>query len=114
MRSITQKEPHPEEPRQAASRRARRAAAPLPAPGVLHGGPGLLRRQRLSLLQQLDGDAVGRAHEGHVAVARRAVDGDAAVLEALAGGVDVVDEIGEVRSEEHTSELPSLMRISYA
>src|SRR3546814_2405949 len=49
MRSITQKEPHPEEPRQAASRRARRPAAPLPA-----------------------------------------------------------------RSEEHTSELQSLMRISYA
>ena len=49
-----------------------------------------------ALLQELDRDAVGRLDEGHVAVARRPVDGDAAVHQAFAGGVDVVDLIGEV------------------
>src|SRR3546814_11375993 len=68
----------------------------LPHSSPTRRSSDLLRRQRLALLQQLDGDAVGRAHEGHVAVARRAVDDDAAVLEALAGRVDVVDQIGEV------------------
>jgi hypothetical protein len=32
---------------------------------------------RAAPLQQLDRDVVGRAHEGHAAVARRAVDRDA-------------------------------------
>jgi hypothetical protein len=41
-------------------------------------------------VQQLDGDVVGRADEGHAAVAGRAVDGDAGLLQAVAEGVDVV------------------------
>ena len=49
----------------------------LPAPLVGHRRPRLLARQRLAALQQLDGVAVGRSDEGHVAVARRAQDGDA-------------------------------------
>ena len=63
----------------------------LPAADVRHRGPGLGRRQRGALLQQLDRDRVGRAHEGHAAVARRAVDGHAERLQVRAGGVDVVD-----------------------
>lgn len=39
---------------------------------------------------------VGRAHEGHGALARRAVDGDARVHEPLAERVDVVHLVGEV------------------
>ena len=38
----------------------------------------------------------GRFHERHVTVARRAVDGDASVHQALAGGVDIVDPEGEM------------------
>ena len=34
---------------------------------------------------------VGRAHERHVAVARRAVDGDAALHQLLAGRIDIGD-----------------------
>ncbi len=47
-------------------------------------------------LQKLDRDAVRRAHEGHVAVPRRPVDGDAGIHQPLAGLVDVVDPVGEV------------------
>src|SRR6202142_3632997 len=39
---------------------------------------------------------VGRAHEGHDAVARRPVDGDARLHQRLAGGVDVVHFVGQV------------------
>src|SRR3546814_2626012 len=44
-------------------------------------------------------------------VQRAAVAGD---VGGLHGGVEVVMDDGEGRSEEHTSELQSLMRISYA
>ena len=53
-------------------------------------------RQRFAFLQQLDRDVVGRTDEGHVAVARRAVDGDAGGLELRAQRVDVVDLVREV------------------
>jgi hypothetical protein len=57
---------------------------------------GSVGRQRCALLQQFDRDRVGRAHEGHAAVARRAVDGHAQRSQVRAGGVDVVDAEGEV------------------
>ena len=58
--------------------------------------PRVPARLRLAALQQLDGDVVGGLHEGHVAVARRAVDGDAGIHQPAAGRVDVVDPIGEM------------------
>src|ERR1700691_4264342 len=67
---------------------------PSPLPGIGHRGPGFLRRERRALLQKLDRMFVGRAHEGHVAVARRPVDGDAPVHQFLAKRIDVVDFIG--------------------
>src|SRR3546814_17453759 len=48
------------------------------------------------LLQQFDRNAVWRADESHVAVARRAVDRDARIHQALARLVDIVDAIGDV------------------
>src|SRR3546814_5031439 len=42
---------------------------------------------------------------------RKLADGD---LETAVDGAERSDEIGAMRSEEHTSELQSLMRISYA
>src|SRR5688500_70702 len=68
----------------------------LPLPRVRHGLPRLGGRQRPAFLQQLDGNVVGRAHECHVPVARRPVDRDAVILQALAGGIDVVHRLGEV------------------
>src|ERR1043165_7478458 len=68
----------------------------LPAAGVGHGHPRLGRRQRAAFLQQLDGDAVGRAPEGNVAVARRAIDDDASIHQPRADGIDVIHAIGEV------------------
>src|SRR5579863_1675231 len=68
----------------------------LPAAGVGHRVPGFGRRERLALLQQLDGDVVGGAYERHVAVARWPQDGHAVLLQATAAGVDVVDLVGEV------------------
>ena len=50
----------------------------------------------MAFLQQLDRNAVGRAHERHMAVARRTVDRHPAIHKALAGVVDVVDLVGEV------------------
>src|SRR3546814_15850336 len=49
-----------------------------------------------TLLQQFDRNAVWRADESHVAVARRAVDRDARIHQALALLVDIVDAIGDV------------------
>src|SRR3984893_18860848 len=66
-----------------------------PFAGMGHRGPGLLRRQRLAFLQKLDGVLVGRAYERHHAVARRPVDGDAGLHEAVAERIDVVDLVGE-------------------
>src|SRR5258706_6884011 len=67
----------------------------LPVSGVGHRGPRLRRRLGFALLQQLDRMQIRRADKGHLAVARRAVDGDALFHQAVAGGVDVVDLIGE-------------------
>ena len=64
--------------------------------GVRHRGPRLRRRLGIALLQQLDRMQIRRADEGHLAVARRPVDGDAELHQAIAGRVDVVDLIGEV------------------
>ena len=48
----------------------------LPASRICHARPRFLRVE-IAVLQQLHGYPVGRAHEGHVPVARRAIDGDA-------------------------------------
>ncbi len=61
-----------------------------PRTGVLHRGPGLLRRQTFAFLQNLEGDIVGRADEGHVTVARRTVDRYPVLLRILAEGVDII------------------------
>src|SRR5665213_1655142 len=39
---------------------------------------------------------VGRAHEGHVAVTRRAIDGHAGIHQFLAGRINIVDLEGEM------------------
>ena len=70
--------------------------ADLPASGVLHRSPGLLRGKRIAILQDFNRNAVGRTHERHMAVARRAVDGDAGIRHLLAEIVDILDPIGEV------------------
>src|SRR4051794_21040499 len=71
----------------------------LPMADVRHRRPRLLRRLRVALLQDLDRVQIRRADEGHVAVARRTVDGNAGVHQLLASGVDVVDLIGEMAEE---------------
>src|SRR5690606_37698209 len=53
-------------------------------------------RLGLALLQKLDRYAVGRADERHTAVPGRPVDRHARLHQAIAGGVDVVDLVGEV------------------
>ena len=58
--------------------------------------PGLGGRKSVPDLEQLDRDVVGGADERHVPVARRAVDGDPAVHEPLAGLVDIVDRVSEM------------------
>src|SRR5439155_23387140 len=68
----------------------------LPVAGVRHRRPRLGRRFRFALLQQFDRMQIRRADKGHVAVARRTVDGDAHLHQLCAGRVDVVDLIGEV------------------
>src|SRR5579871_1923990 len=68
----------------------------LPAARVGHGGPWLLWRECGAALQQLDRDSVGRTNESHVPVARRAIDGNAAIHQLLANRVDIVDAIGKV------------------
>ena len=67
-----------------------------PLAGVRHGGPGLFDFKGFALLQQLEGNVVRRTNEGHAAVARRAVDGDALFLQIFAEFVDVIDLVGEV------------------
>src|SRR3546814_5756216 len=58
------------------------------------------RGQIIRALQAGDGDA-----------ARRAIESD--IGPALAYIADLAGEAGLIRSEEHTSELPALMRTSY-
>src|SRR5215469_4544308 len=71
-------------------------AAWLPAAGVGHRFTRLRSRERATFLQQLDGDVVRGAHEGHVSIARWPQDGDAVIGEALTGGVDVIHGVGEM------------------
>src|SRR5690349_8609332 len=73
-----------------------RSRARSPASGVGHGRPGLPWRKRTVFLQQLDGDVVGRAHEGHAAITRRAIDQHTVLLQSLASGVNVVHGVGQV------------------
>ena len=55
-----------------AKRSTRQRLPALPGTGVGHAGPGFGWWQRAARLQQLDGDAVRRADEGHAAVTWRA------------------------------------------
>src|SRR5580698_6692362 len=68
----------------------------LPMSGIGHGKPGFLRRQRVALLQKLDGMFIRGPYEGHVAVAGRPIDGDAGLHEALTQAVDVIDLVSEM------------------
>src|SRR5262245_49099600 len=67
-----------------------------PLAGVGHRRPRLLLGARLTLLQQLDRDVVGRADECHAPVARRSIDGDAGLHQPVADRVNVVHLIGQV------------------
>src|ERR1700736_6953355 len=60
----------------------------LPGAGVGQRGPRLRRRPGVALLQELDRMQVGRADERHLAVAGRAVDGDAHFHQPVASRVD--------------------------
>src|SRR6185437_12463647 len=64
--------------------------------GVRHRRPRLRRRFRIALLQQFDRMQIRRADEGHLAVSRRTVDGDAELHQPIAGRIDIVDLIGEM------------------
>src|SRR3546814_11445673 len=80
--------------------------------GVAFGDVGhgrvLLQQFRDAGLERLPGDRGVRQVVLHAAFVER-------VLQLQAVDVDVIDRLGaEARSEEHTSELQSLMRISYA
>src|SRR3984885_9199317 len=74
----------------------KRAERSSPMPGVRHRSPRLCRRFRIALLQELDRMQIRRADEGHLAVARWTVNGDAEFHQAVAGRIDVVDLIGEM------------------
>ena len=63
----------------------------LPMPGAVHACPGLLRGEGIAILQQLDRDIVGRAHEGHPSVARGAIDCNARRLQFGAFCIDIFD-----------------------
>ena len=52
--------------------------------------------KRLPPLQEFERDPVRRLDERHMAVARRAVDGDARCLKPRAGHIDVVHDEGEM------------------
>ena len=80
----------------------------LASPGsrVRHRRPGLRLRQCRAFLQQLHRDIVGRADEGHLAVARRPVDRDAGVVQTLAKRVDVVDLVRDVPEVAAAARIP--------
>src|SRR3546814_4693496 len=83
------------------ARRGRRGGS---AGSSLDGAPqtaGGLQRMKAA-------EAVDHAGEGHL---RRAIDG---IDHDVGLGVDGMALLDQPRSEEHTSELQSLMRISYA
>src|SRR3546814_4671102 len=81
--------------------------------GALGGlrGLGGLRRGLL-----LRGSVLADGRLAHRRLARAGPAGGRSALAAQFGGqlLDAVAQVGEVRSEEHTSELHSLMRTSYA
>src|SRR4249920_62760 len=66
-----------------------------PIARIRHRGPGFLGL-KLAVLQQLDGDAVGRADKGHMAVAWRPVDDDTGGHQLGAQRINVADPIGEM------------------
>src|SRR3978361_1540506 len=88
--------PQSKRPRWTQNLYAAGACPGLPVAGVRHRSPRLGRRLGLALLPKLDRVQVRRADEGHHAVARRPVDGDTGLHQAVACRVDVVDLIGEV------------------
>ena len=69
----------------------RSARTELPAAGAGHGLPRLLQRQRLSLLQQLDGNAIWRFYKGHSSVPWRTKNGHSIFLQPLTELIDVGD-----------------------
>ena len=68
----------------------------LPMPGVVHRGPGLSRLQGIALLQQFNGNMVRGTDKRHASVPGRAVDDYARLHQPPAGGVDVIDFVGDV------------------
>src|SRR3546814_4412242 len=68
------------------------------------------------LEHRVDGVAIGQQVALATAEVRRVADFRRPRLQVVAGDADVehLAVLDEVRSEEHTSELQSLMRISYA
>src|SRR3546814_5118055 len=74
------------------------------------------RYARHIVLKEIGGAGQGRLLESHVAIIGAGGIGNPAIQYLAAAGVGKLTVIDDdaVRSEEHTSELPSLMRISYA
>src|SRR3546814_2683189 len=85
----------------------------IPCVGSLGRGDGSAvdRREHRVLGRKLLGDVVAPKAINIDDAARRVVLDGGAKLDRVA---DLSRRIGDVRSEEHTSELQSLMRISYA
>ena len=68
-------------------------------------------------MQKFDRDAVRRADEGHVAVARRAIDGHAIVRQPPASLVDIVDlvsEMAEVSAAAVATLIPVVRELDFA
>src|SRR5690625_3458875 len=80
----------------------------LPGARVLHGGPGFARRQRLTALQELDGNTVRRTYERHSSVAGRTIDCHSRVHQAL---TDLVNIRHTVRKMAEISTAGVLLRI---
>src|SRR5215469_14887782 len=101
MASETQSRPGPSSPRSISGGlsipvMSRWPMARSPGAGAGHAGPGRLGCQRFALLQELDGDPVGGAHEGHLTVPGRPVDGDPRSCETIADRIDVVHGEGQM------------------
>jgi hypothetical protein len=76
----------------------------LPTTRVRHRRPRLLRRQRVTRLQQLDADVVRRTDESHVPVTRGAIDRYPATLQTLTCSIYVINSVGEVSEVASTRE----------
>src|SRR3546814_4494517 len=72
------------------------------------------RRRTTRLLQDPARPSSARRHDPHALQVRRTVGDVGPDQERLAVACHQLREAGAARSEEHTSELQSLMRISYA